>query len=153
MLFCPGHLCNRLVYRAAAAGCEWSVFFTASWEKTVYCWNLNLGWETNKWILKGFWGAGLYRIVTELMDVVSFAVCFTFFGCCDSHILFSKVVAIQSVCQNRAYNYDAVLHCFIILYFSGCSLLLLYEFSYSLLLACEDKYMQRQEPTTATVLL
>lgn len=36
-------------------------------------------------------------MVTELMDVVSFAACFSFFGCCDSHVLFSKAVAKQSV--------------------------------------------------------
>lgn len=74
-------------------------------------------------------GAGLYGIVIELMDVFSFAVCFTFFGCCDSHVLFSKAVAIQSVCQNSVNNYDAVLHsCF-----SDCSLLLLYAaFMFSL---------------------
>lgn len=111
-------------------GCEWIVSFTASWEKKVYCRNLNLGWETNKWILKSFLEAGLYGIVTELMDVVSFAACFSYFGCCDSHVLFSKAVAIQSVCQNWACNYDAVLHCFTISCFSDCSLLLLYGFSY-----------------------
>ena len=34
-----------------------------------------------------------------------------------------------------------------------CSLLMFYGFSFSLLLACEDKYTQGQEPTLATVLL
>ena len=50
--------------------------------------------------IKGSWGAGLGGIVTVLMDVVGSAACFTFIGCCDSHVLFSKAVVTQPVCQS-----------------------------------------------------
>lgn len=51
----------------------------------------------------------------------SFSFVLVFFG--GGTVLFSKAVAIQSVCQNWAYNYFAVLHCFTISCFSDSSLL------------------------------
>lgn len=101
---------EKLLVQSSSCWGVSKVSFTVPLEK-IACWSLNLGWEINKWILKGFLGAGLYRIVTELIHMVSFAVCFTFFGCCDSHVLFFKAVALQSVRQNWAYNKDAELGC------------------------------------------
>lgn len=40
--------------------------------------------------IKGFWGVGLYGIVTELMSVAGFAACFTFIGCCESCFVFQS---------------------------------------------------------------